>query len=112
MLKTISAGAFVALSLALSAQSSLAQNVCSALPTADGFVALRDRPSPKGKLIERMVPGDFVVVDRVGYDWVVSGHWYRVQHYRGVETFPEPSDPEYRKVKRGWVNERYVGECG
>lgn len=101
--------AFLAL---IGAQAAAAQNVCSAIETADGFVALRDRPSAKGRLIVRMRPGDFVVIERKGYEWITQGKWYLALHYRGGETFPEPGEAEYRKVKRGWVHESLVGECG
>jgi hypothetical protein len=86
-------------------------SVCSALPTPDGFVALRDSPSLSGRLIARMYPDEIVVIDVKGHDFVRSGGWLSVSHYPGT-TFPRPADPGYAKVRRGWVKEKLVGECG
>lgn len=105
-----------ALLLALGAQGALAQNVCTAKPTPDGFVALRDAPTVKGRLIVKMQPDDMVVIDRhpkypTGYVPVRSGQWLSASHYRG-QVFPEPGEPEFSKVRKGWVHSSLIGECG
>lgn len=102
--------------LMLGAQAAAAQNVCTAKPTPDGFVALRDAPSTKGRLVVRMQPDDMVVIDRhpnypSGYVPVRSGKWLSASHYRG-EVFPEPGTPEFSKVRKGWVHSSLIGECG
>lgn len=102
--------------LAIAIQGARAQNVCTAKPTPDGFVALRDAPSVKGRLVVRMVPDDMVVIDRnpkfpTGYVPVRSGQWLSASHYRG-EVFPEPGHPEFSKVRKGWVHASLIGECG
>jgi hypothetical protein len=99
--------------LALSASGAQAEvfSVCSVMPTPDGFVALRDNPSPAGGLIARMHAGEIAVIDVKGGRFVQSGGWLKISHYPG-EVFPNPGDPEYRKVKRGWVKSKLVDECG
>jgi hypothetical protein len=97
-------------------QGANAQNVCTALVTPDGFVALRAAPSARAQLIVRMRPGDMVVIERhldfpSGYVPVRTGPWLRASHYVG-EIFPRPGDPEFRKVMKGWVHTRLVDECG
>lgn len=96
--------------------AAMAQNVCTARATPDGFVALRDSPSAKGKLVVKMVPDDMVVIDRdprfpSGYVPVQRGQWLKASHFRGEE-FPEPGDPGYEKVRRGWVHEKLITDCG
>lgn len=108
---TTAAAGFALVLLALGNQRAAAHNVCSALPTPDGFVALRDKPSTEGRLLVRMVEDDMVVIEKRGYEFVRSGQWFKASHYRG-KVFPEVTDPEYRKVTKGWVHSRLVGECG
>lgn len=86
-------------------------NVCSVMPTRDGFVALRDSPSPSGRLITKMHPGEIVVIDVKDGRLVRSGGWARVSHYPG-EAMPNPSEPKFDKVKRGWAKDKFVDECG
>jgi hypothetical protein len=102
--------------LALGVQRAGAQNICTAKPTPDGFVALRDAPSMKGRLIVRMLPDDMVVIDRdpgfpSGYMPVRSGQWLSASHFRG-KVFPNPGDPAFSKVTKGWVHSSLVGDCG
>jgi hypothetical protein len=105
-----------ALMVVLSGQCASAQNVCTVKQTSDGFVALRATPSAQGRLVIKMIPDDMVVIDRhpdypTGYVPVSSGKWLKASHYRG-EVFPEPGDPEYSKVRRGWVHENLINDCG
>lgn len=107
---------FAALILAFGIQGASAQNVCTAKSTPDGFVALRDAPSVKGRLIVRMMPDDMVVITRdpkfpTGFVPVRSGQWLSASHYRG-EVFPEPGQPEFSKVRKGWVHSNLISECG
>jgi len=85
--------------------------VCSVKPTSDGFVALRSGPSAQSRMITRIVPGEMVVIERKGYVAIESGNWSRVSQYPG-EVFPKPGDPAYKNVRRGWVNSRFIAECG
>jgi hypothetical protein len=86
-------------------------SVCSALPTPDGFVALRDSPSPSGRLIARMHSDEIVVIDVKGGKLVRSGGWLSVSHYPGP-AFPKPGDPDFGRVRHGWAKDRLIGECG
>ncbi|WP_457797267.1 hypothetical protein [Methylocystis sp. S23] len=86
-------------------------NVCSVLPTPDGFVALRDSPSPSGRLVARMHPDEVVVIDMARGAPVRSSGWLRVSHFPGA-AFPNPGDPEFAKVRRGWAKDKLVDECG
>lgn len=86
-------------------------SVCSVMPTPDGFVALRDSPSPSGRLIARMHPDEVVIVDVKGGRLVRSGGWLRISHYPGA-AFPKAGDPEYRRVSRGWAKDKLIDECG
>jgi hypothetical protein len=102
----------IALSLlVLGSGSALSHNVCTVKPTPDGFVALRQKPSADGSLIVRMRPGDMVVIEKRGYEFVQSGNWWRASHYRG-EVFPEPAESEFARVRKGWVNSRLIDDCG
>ena len=86
--------------------------VCTVKETADGYVALRSRPSTKARLLARMKPEELLVLDRDKRGELVnSGGWLRGLHYPG-ETFPDVDEPEYKKVHHGWVRERLVGDCG
>ncbi len=86
-------------------------NVCSVLPTPDGFVALRDSPSPSGRLLARMHPGEIVVIDVKDGRLVRSGGWARVSHFPG-EVMPNRGEPNYDRVRRGWAKDKLVDECG
>jgi hypothetical protein len=86
-------------------------SACSAKATRDGFVALRDRPSPAGGLLARMRPGEIVVVEVKNNHVVRSGDWLRVSHFPG-EAMPNPGDPGFEKVKRGWAKDKLIDDCG
>ncbi len=103
--------ALVLCMLGMGSSSALAHNVCTVKTTSDGFVALRDRPSSGSQMVVRMTPGDMVVIDKKGYELVASGNWWRASHYQG-QVFPKPGDPEFRNVRRGWVNSRFIIDCG
>ena len=59
-----------------------ATGFCNIKHTFDGFVALRDRPSPKGKLLGRMKPGDEVLIG-LGE----KGNWIEVTWWKGQDRF-------------------------
>jgi hypothetical protein len=98
---------------ALSASGAKAEifSVCSVLPTTDGFVALRDNPSPSGRLVARMHPDEVVVIDVKGDKLVRSGGWLRISYYPGP-AFPKPGDHEFENVRRGWAKDKLIDECG
>jgi hypothetical protein len=85
--------------------------VCTVKPTSDGFVALRSAPSAASRMITQIIPGQMVVIERKGYVAVQSGNWFRVAHHPGA-VFPNPGDPEYKNVQKGWVNSRLIEDCG
>jgi hypothetical protein len=80
--------------------SARATAFCDVRPTRDGFVALRDAPSPDGRLIRRIKSGEDVQLDR---ERPARGNWMSV-YYRG---------PDRSLNLRGWVNQRLIGDtCG
>jgi hypothetical protein len=86
--------------LALVATPAAATSYCEVLPTRDGFVALRDAPGPRGKLIRRMKPGEDVRIDSTVRQ---RGGWMKV-FYTG---------PDRTLALSGWVKRRLVArECG
>lgn len=86
-------------------------SACSVMPTPDGFVALRDAPSPSGRLIAKMHPGEIVVIDVKDGKLVRVNGFARVSHYPG-EAMPLPGEKEFAKVQRGWAKDKLVDECG
>ncbi|MDF2118891.1 SH3 domain-containing protein [Roseiarcaceae bacterium H3SJ34-1] len=110
------AASFVALVVSLFAASTAHAeifNACGVKETKDGFVALRDKPSPSARLVTRMKAGEVLVIDktRKGNGLVRSGKWFRAAHYPG-EAMPNPGDPGFKDVKRGWVHTDLVDDCG
>jgi hypothetical protein len=90
----------VLMSLAALSTPAHATAFCEVLPTRDGFVALRDAPSPAGKLIRRMKPGEDVRIDSTVRQ---RGGWMKV-FYTG---------PDRSLSVPGWVSRRLVArECG
>ncbi len=53
---------------------------CEVLPTADGFVALREEPRANAKLIGRMKAGDEVMIGQGE-----RGRWIEVTWFRGQD---------------------------
>jgi Bacterial SH3 domain len=77
-----------------------ATSFCEVLLTRDGFVALRDSPSPKGRLLRQMKPGEDVQIDSTVRQ---RGGWMKV-FYTG---------PDRTLMQPGWVSRRLVAkECG
>jgi hypothetical protein len=95
LLRLAAIAAFAAL-----ATPAAATSFCEILPTPDGFVALRDSPSPRGKLLRRMKTGETVQIDSTAKP---RGGWMKV-FYTG---------PDRSLMLAGWVNRRLVErECG
>jgi hypothetical protein len=107
---------FVAVALSLFAMTGARAeifNACGVKPTKDGFAALRDKPLPTARLVTRMKAGEVLVIDlnKKGDGVVKSGKWFRVSHYHG-EAMPNPGDPGFKDVNRGWVHTDLIDDCG
>jgi hypothetical protein len=101
-------GAIVA-GVMVAAQAASATEFCNVRRMADGFVALREAPDPKAKLVGRMTHGDEVLGDptvenRNGWMFVT---WWKGGRFR-------PGGYEFdRPTGKGWVNSRLIEEeCG
>jgi hypothetical protein len=104
--------ALTALGASLGPSPAHAVFACTVMPSPDGFVALRDAPSVKGKLVTRATPGHVVIIlQKPNGDPVSSGSWHRVLYYPG-EAMPEKTDPAYKQVREGWMHKSFVNECG
>ena len=92
------------------AGSALATEFCDIKQTADGFVALRERPEVKGKLVARMKIGGEVMLNNVvaaKNGWtrglLVERGAFQGQSVRGIE----------KADGQGRVNSKLLGdECG
>src|SRR6187397_2280971 len=76
----------------LGAPSALATEFCDIRPTPDGFIALRERPDAKGKLVARMKVGDEVMINNIVAEkngWTRVYWWkggrFQGQSFRGIE---------------------------
>ncbi len=86
--------------------------VCEVLPTPDGFAALRAGPSAEARLIARMRTGHGIRLRaRNQGDVIRSGPWTQVLYWPDGSLY-EPTQPEYRTAKIGWVAQRLIGDCG
>lgn len=109
--RSLAAFSAAALLLALP-RPAAATYVCAVMASPDGFVALRDAPSPRAKEIMRAKPGHAVVIlQKPNGDQITQGSWHRVFYYPG-DVIPEKSDPAYKKGREGWMHKRYVSDCG
>jgi Bacterial SH3 domain len=79
-----------------------ATGFCNIKRTPDGFVALRDRPTPKGKLLGRMKSGDEVLIG-LGE----KGNWIEVTWWKGQDRFEKGY---HHTSGHGWVNSRLIEE--
>lgn len=86
-------------------------HICSVRETKDGFVALRAAPRKDAPVVAKMVPGQMTMLDVKNYKPVKSGNWVRLSWYPG-ETMPDPGEPGYDKVKRGWTSYELIDDCG
>jgi hypothetical protein len=97
--------------LATAATSQVRFDTCTVEKTADGFVALRERPNTKSRMLARVRPGDTLALIKRGDGGEVSGPWQLVEYFPG-EIMPDRADPNFRKVRSGWIYARYLDECG
>lgn len=94
--------------VAAATQSATAQNAsCELAATKDGFVALRDRPSARAKLLVRMDPKGAVIPRTDRRRWQ-SGNWILVSYWRPEVDFRTAlySGPV------GWMNRKLHDGCG
>lgn len=84
-----------------------ARYACAVKRTSDGFVALREGPSPRHTMIARMRPQELVGLlhpDR-GDDVVSQGNWFFATWYPGTRrTAFEIPAMNAATARTGWVN--------
>ncbi|MCZ8163773.1 MAG: SH3 domain-containing protein [Beijerinckiaceae bacterium] len=97
--------------LASATQSQVRFDTCTVSRTADGFVALRERPNVKSRLLARVRPGETLALIKFGDGGEVSGPWQLVEYFPG-EIMPDRAHADFRKVRTGWIYARYLDECG
>lgn len=85
--------------------------VCTVMKTSDGFAALREKPSRDARMIVKMLPGEIVDMELKDGKVIKQGKWFRIAHFPGIE-MPNPGDPGYEKVRRGWAHGSVFDECG
>jgi len=86
-------------------------SVCTVQKTKDGFAALRAAPSRDAPVVAKMRAEQIVVLDVRNGKFVRSGGWVSLSWFPGVE-MPNPGDPGFDKVRRGWASWELVDECG
>ena len=91
--------------------SARATEFCDIKQTPDGFMALRERPSAKGKLVARMKTGDEVMINNIVAE---KNGWTRVYWWKGGRFNDAGAFKGLSKVDaQGWVNSKLLGdECG
>ncbi len=103
LLRAAIAAAVLTLPLAAMAEG----ESCELAPQKDGFVALRDGPSPSAKLVARMDPKGAVIPRTKEPGWR-RGTWIKVSYWRpGIEF-----DEAFAKGPVGWMNEKLHQGCG
>ena len=93
----------------LGAGSALATEFCDIKQTSDGFVALREKPDAKGKLVARMKAGDEVMLNNTVAD---KNGWTRVYWWKGGRFQGQTVKGIEAADGQGWVNSKLLGECG
>lgn len=93
------------------AGSARATEFCDIKPTPDGFMALREQPGAKGKLVARMKVGDEVMINNIVAE---KNGWTRVYWWIGGRFTDNGAFKGLSKANgEGWVNSRLLGdECG
>jgi hypothetical protein len=92
------------------AGSALATEFCPIKKTPDGFIALRQQPNAKGKLVARMKPGDEVMLNNTVAD---KNGWTRVYWWKGGRFHGQTVKGIESADGQGWVNSKLLGdECG
>lgn len=110
--RQIGVGLVAASALLITASQASATDFCIVQKSANGFVALRSRPSADGALLVRAKPGEAVVIQKsAAGDQIVSGPWLRVMHFPDT-VVPQKTDPTFKLGRAGWMHKRFVDECG
>ena len=76
--------------------------------TPDGFLALREGPSAKSKMIAKLRPRQVLSADTAGCSGSCNGGWMRINSvyaFNGKETFTSDQTGTY---KPAWVAARYT----
>jgi hypothetical protein len=87
-----------------------ARYACAVKRTPDGFVALRDGPSARHKMIAQMRYQELVGLLHPDKDEIVrEGDWLFVRWYPGTKrTATHIPDADEAKAKAGWVRDRLI----
>ena len=83
---------------------------CEMKATPDGFVALRNGPSPSTRLILKMRAGDTTQIAQGR-----KNGWTEVYHWKKSIYDSQPKGRGFDDLglaTRGWVNERFLENCG
>ena len=87
-----------------------ATEFCSIRKTPDGFIALREQPNAKGKLVARMKPGDEVMINNIVDE---KNGWVRVYWWKGGRFHGDIIKGIESADGQGWVNGKLIGDdCG
>lgn len=102
----ILAGLIITLAGTISVQASV---FCDIKRTRDGFVALRAEPHPRAPLLQRMRPGDEVML-AVGR----QGDWVEVVYWRGGRFANRRTPTNHPPTATGWMHSALLGKdsCG
>ncbi len=105
---TSSIGALLALSATMTRAE--ATTYCDVPRGADGFIALRAGPSPKARLLHRMVEGDEVLPS----SFERKGDWVKVTYWRGGRFRIGKDGREDPHTAIGWMNGKLLDDqrCG
>ena len=109
-LSVLSLGMSVIAGALFGAGSARASEFCDIKPASDGFIALRERPDARGKLVARMKAGDEVMINNIVAE---KNGWTRVYWWKGGR-FQGPSVKGLDAADgQGWAKSRLIGgECG
>ena len=86
-----------------------ASTFCEIRATRDGFVALRVGPGPSARLLERMKPGDEVLLGQGR-----QGRWVEVAYWRGGRFARGRNPTGDPPTAKGWMHEGLIADdsCG
>lgn len=87
-----------------------ARYACAVKRTADGFVALRDGPSARHKMLAQMRPQELVGLLHPDKDEIVrEGDWLFVRWYPGTKrTATHIPEGDEAKARAGWVRDSLI----
>lgn len=96
--------------LAAATATAEARYACAVKPTPDGFVALREGPSIRNKMIARMRPQELVnIMHPDTEDLKRSGDWLWARWYPGTRrTADHTPTGDERTVRSGWVHDQFI----